>query len=367
MKIPLINLQRQFEHIEQEVMQEVHAVLRGGQYILGENCSRLEEEVAALSGTRYGVGVANGTDALVLALRALSVQAGDEVITSPFTFFASAESISMVGATPVFADIDPQTYNINPEEIATRISKRTKALIPVDIFGQACDMPAIAKLAADNGLHVIEDACQAIGGSIEGQPVGSLGDAACYSFFPTKNLGGCGDGGMVVTDDPRLVEKIKLLRAHGSKKKYFHEDVGYNSRLDEIQAAILRVKLRYLREWNNRRRELAANYDRELAEFVQIPYVAPEAESIYHLYVIRHPQRDELMAWLREQGIATGVYYPLPLHLQAVYRDLGYKEGDFPHAEAASRQVLALPMCPALSEDEQQYVIDNIKRWVRRK
>jgi dTDP-4-amino-4,6-dideoxygalactose transaminase len=366
MHIPLINLQRQFVKLEEELMAAVRTVLAGGQYILGEHCALLEGEVARLSGGKFGIAVANGTDALVLVLRAMGIGTGDEVITSPFTFFASAESISMVGATPVFVDVDPRTYNLNPEELAARISPRTKAIMPVHIFGQPCS-PQVYQIAAQAGIYVLEDACQAIGATAGHKPVGSLGDAACYSFFPTKNLGGYGDGGMVVTDNEEFAETIKMLRAHGSKKKYFHLDVGYNSRLDEVQAAMLLVKLKYLEGWTRRRRELAANYDRELSGIVQTPYISPQVSSVYHLYVIRHPRRDQLQAWLREQGIATGIYYPQPLHLQAAYSDLGYGEGDLPQSEAACNEVLALPICPELSDEEQIYVIDKVKEWARRK
>jgi dTDP-4-amino-4,6-dideoxygalactose transaminase len=365
MQIPLINLQRQYHKLSQELNTALKDVLEQGQYILGPRVRELEAEIARLSGTSHAIGLANGTDALVLVLRALGIGPGDEVITSPFTFFASAECVSLLGATPVFADIDPGTYNIDPQSIKSKITPKTKAIIPVHIFGQPCPIKEVMALAKEHGLYVIEDACQAIGAAVEGQPVGSFGDAACYSFFPTKNLGGYGDGGMLVTNNQELADKIRILRAHGSTKKYFHTAVGYNSRLDEMQAAILLTKLKFLASWNARRRELAAVYDAALKEHVVIPEVLPAVESVYHLYVIRHANRDKLMNYLSQQGIASGVYYPLPLHLQEVYKDLGYQEGDLPVVDGLYKDVLALPLCPELTDEEQHYIIQHVLNFCK--
>lgn len=367
MNISLIDLTKQYEMIKEELHDSIEKVLKSGQFILGPNVKALEEEIAQYTGNKYGIGVANGTDALVLTLDALGIGPGDEVITSPFTFFASAECISRVGARPVFVDIDPLTYCMDVNQIEEKITERTKAIIPVHIFGQMVDMDPLLEIAKKYGLKVIEDACQAIGATYKGRPAGSIGDAGCFSFFPTKNLGGYGDGGMVVTSDDGLNVRIRLLRVHGSPKKYYHECLGYNSRLDEIQAAILRVKFKYLEKWNEARREKAALYTEAFKDLpLKTPYEAPYGRHVYHLYVLATSKRDELLSYLKQKGIGCGVYYPLPLHLQPAYKGLGYSKGDFPVAEELCEQALALPLYPELEEEKQQYIIQAIREFFER-
>lgn len=366
MNIPLMDLKAQYRSIRDEVLKAVEGVLEGGRYILGPEVKALEEEVAALCGVDHGVGVANGTDALVLVLDALGIGPGDEVITTPFTFFATAESISRVGATPVFVDIDPGTFNLDASEIRRRITPRTKAILPVHIFGQPADMDEVMEVAEESGLWVIEDACQAIGAEYRGRKVGSLGHAACFSFFPTKNLGGYGDGGMIVTDDESLARKLRSLRVHGRtpESKYINAAIGYNSRLDELQAAVLRVKLRRLEQWNGARRRKARLYDELLRDLpVQTPVEAADRSHIYHLYIIQTEKRDELVEHLKRHGIASGVYYPIPLHLQQVYRSLGYREGSLPRAEQVAKRTLALPLYPEIPEESIRRVAETVHRF----
>jgi dTDP-4-amino-4,6-dideoxygalactose transaminase len=358
MGIPLLDLKAQYSSIQSELETAVIDAMRSGQYILGPKVQELEGAVASFCDTEYAVGVANGTDALVLALDAMGVGPGDEVITSPFTFFASAECISRLGAKPVFVDIDPETYNLVPEQIEEKITAKTKAIIPVHIFGQPAKMDEINAIANKHGLKVLEDACQAIGAEYKGRKVGSLADAACFSFFPSKNLGGMGDGGIVVTNDKELADKVRVLRAHGSARKYYHGTIGYNSRLDALQAAILLVKLQYLNDWNNARREKAKIYD---ALFAGSKIVTPVAldfvKHVYHLYIIRVPERAPVEAVLKENGIGHGVYYPVPLHLQDVYKEsLGYSEGSLPVSEAASHETMAIPLYPELKEDDMKMI-----------
>jgi dTDP-4-amino-4,6-dideoxygalactose transaminase len=368
LKIELINLKRQYHQTKDEINEAMEKVLENGQYILGPEEKALEKEIAEYLGVEYAIGVANGTDALVLALRALNIGLGDEVITTPFTFFATAEAISHVGAVPVFADVDPDTYNINPDLIEEKITERTKAVIPVHIFGQPCDMDRIIEIAKKHNLYVIEDACQAMGAEYKGQKVGTFGDAACFSFFPTKNLGGYGDGGMVITNNSNIAEKVDMLRKHGSKKKYYNEEIGYNSRLDELQAAILRVKLRYHDKWNKMRISAANKYDSllsDLSDVIKTPYKIKEAKHIYHLYCIQCENREIIMQKLEERGIATGIYYPVPLHLQKAYTNLGYKQGDLPVAEDLCKKIFAIPMFPEISDDEINYVSDTLHKIVK--
>lgn len=368
MEIQLVNLERQYDLIENKIDKAIKKVLRNGQYILGPEEKALEKEIAEYLGVRYAIGVANGTDALVLALRALNIGLGDEVITTPFTFFATAEAISHVGAVPVFVDVDPDTYNINSDLIEEKITERTKAIIPVHIFGQPCDMDGIIEIAKKHNLYVIEDACQAMGAEYKGQKVGTFGDAACFSFFPTKNLGGYGDGGMVVTNNSNIAEKVDMLRKHGSKKKYYNEEIGYNSRLDELQAAILRVKLRYLDKWNDMRINAANKYDNllsDLSDVIKTPYKIKEAKHIYHLYCIQCENREIIMQKLKERGIATGIYYPVPLHLQKAYTNLGYKQSDLPVAEDLCKKIFAIPMFPEISDDEINYISDTLHKIVQ--
>ncbi|CCJ34289.1 DegT/DnrJ/EryC1/StrS family aminotransferase [Caloramator australicus] len=364
MNIQLLDLLAQYETIKDEIKEAVISTIESGHYILGSQVKKLEEDIAKYCGVKHGIGVANGTDALLLTLKAFGIGEGDEVITSPFTFFASAETISQAGAKPVFVDIDPDTYCIDVDRIEEKITERTKAIIPVHIFGQMVDMDRIMEIAKKHNLIVIEDACQAIGAEYKGKKAGSIGHAACFSFFPTKNLGGYGDGGMVVTNDDAVAERIRMLRFHGSKVKYYHEILGYNSRLDELQAAILNVKFKYLDEWNRKRAEKAEIYNELLKDTsCKLPVARDYNKHIYHLYIIQHEKRDELIKYLKDNGVATGIYYPVPLHLQNVYKDLGYKEGDLPNAEYASKRTFAIPLYPELTLEQQKYVAEKIKEF----
>lgn len=367
MKVNLLDLKVQYKSIESEIDKAVKDVMLSSRFIMGPNVKKLEEEIAEFTGVKYGIGVGNGTDALLIALRALGIGDGDEVITTPFTFFASAETTSLLGATPVFADIDENTLCIDPDSIEEKITDKTKAIIPVHIFGQMCDMDRIMEIAKKHNLYVIEDACQAIGAEYKGKRAGSIGHIGAYSFFPTKNLGGYGDGGMIVTNDEKLSEKMKMLRVHGSKIKYHHEMIGYNSRLDEIQAAILRVKLRHLEEWNNLRNK-KAHYYNELLKDVDVitPFEDPNGKHVYHMYVVKSKKRDELVEYLKENGVGTGIYYPVPVHMQKTYKHLGYKEGDLPVAERACTMTLALPLFPEITKEQQEYVVSVIKKFFKK-
>jgi len=364
-QIPLLDLKAQYLSIKEEINNAVLDVLDSCRFILGPEMKALEDEIAAYCGTRNAIAVANGTDALVLSLQACKIGPGDEVITSPFTFFASAETIANVGATPVFVDIDPVTLNIDVDLIEKNITPRTKAIIPVHIFGQMAEMDKIMALAEKHGLRVIEDAAQAIGAEYLGKKAGAFGDAGTFSFFPTKNLGGYGDGGMVVTNNDQIAEKIRMLRFHGCKNKYYHEEVGYNSRLDEIQAAILRVKFKYLDQWNQARRRKAEAYDKLLAPLAEqgklvLPGKDPKARPVYHLYVLRSDDREKIAISLDQNQIASAVYYPLPLHLQNAFAYLGYQAGDLPVAEEACTQALAIPCYPELTEEQQAKIVEVI-------
>ena len=365
--IPVLDLKAQYQSIKDEIDAAVAGVLESTQFILGPAVRDLEQRVAAYCGCKYGVGVASGTDALRLTLTALSIGPEDEVITTPFTFIATANTISHCGARPVFVDIDPRTYNIDPAAIEAAITERTKAIVPVHLYGQPAEMDSIMELAEAHGLYVIEDAAQAIGAHYNGRRVGSIGHAGCLSFYPTKNLGAYGDGGMVVTNDAALAEKIDILRRQGSKKKYHAEVLGFNSRLDTLQAAILGVKLKYLDDWNEARRRVAQRYNEMLAGLpVTTPYESSDTYHVYHQYTIRAAQRDALAAYLKERGISTMIYYPLPLHLQRLYASLGYGEGSLPVSEAASREVLSLPMYPELMEEQQVAVAEAIRGFYGR-
>jgi len=362
MRIPLLDLQAQYLTIKEEINEAIQNVLDSSVYILGPQMKTLEKEIAAFCGTKEAVAVANGTDALVLTLKAFGIGPGDEVITTPFTFFASAETIAQVGATPVFVDIDPVTLNMDLTQLEGKITPKTKAIIPVHIFGQMVDVEKIMEIASRYDLKVIEDAAQAIGAEYRGKKAGSIGHASTFSFFPTKNLGAYGDAGMIVTNDEDLAAQLRMLRFHGCKIKYYHDEIGYNSRLDELQAAILRVKLRYLNVWNEGRREKAKMYDQLLADAaVQIPGRDPQALPIYHLYVLRTEDRSAIMERLKAGGVANAIYYPVPLHLQKAFRDLGYKVGDFPVAEKACEQALAIPCYPELSFEHQQEIAAIVK------
>ncbi|MCK4852425.1 MAG: DegT/DnrJ/EryC1/StrS family aminotransferase [Candidatus Omnitrophica bacterium] len=366
MKIPLLDLKAQYKPIKQEIDEAVASVVDSQHFILSEEVTALEEEIAAYTGAGHAVGVASGTDALILALRALGVGKKDAVITTPFTFFATAEAISVVGATPVFADIDPETYNIDPDKIEEMLRDTVKAVIPVHLYGQCADMDRIMDISKKYDLKVVEDCAQAIGAAYKGRKAGSFGEAGAFSFFPSKNLGGFGDGGMVVSSDAGLTERVKRLRVHGSQRQYVHTEVGYNSRLDSIQAAVLRVKLKKLDSWLDRRRAIARRYDEALSSpGITTPKTAEGGTHTYHQYTIAAHDRDSLLKYLNDKGISARVYYPVPLHLQPCYKDLGYKEGDFPAAEKASKEVLSLPVYPGLSDENIDHIIQTVRDFHR--
>lgn len=362
--IPVLDLKKQYQGIREEMDTAVQGVLESGHFVLGPNVKALEKEVAEYCGCGYGVGMASGTDALRLAIDALEIGSGDEVITSPFTFIATGNTISRAGALPVFVDIDPLTFNLVPAQVERAITERTKAILPVHLFGQMADMGAIMEIAVRYNLPVIEDSAQAIGATRNGQSACSFGVIGCLSFYPTKNLGAYGDGGMAVTQNPEMADRLDVLRRHGGRTKYYHERVGYNSRLDELQAAILRVKLRHLDEWTAERQRLATRYDQLLADLpVTTPHVAPGMVHIYHQYTIRAPQRDELQESLKGRGIGSMIYYPVPLHLQTMYANLGLGEGSLPEAEQAAKEVLSLPIYPELNDEQILEVATAIRQF----
>lgn len=371
MKVQLLDLAAQYRKIRKEVLKEVEKVCDSQHYVLGKNVAGLEAEISAYCGSKYAIGVASGTDAILLALMAAGVKAGDKVITTPFTFFATAGSIARLEAIPVFVDIHPLTYNIDPESLDALLkkdSKGVKAIIPVHLYGQCADMDSINRLARKYRVKVIEDAAQSIGAGYRGKMSGVLADLACFSFYPTKNLGCFGDGGMVTTNDQKLADRVRMLRVHGSRVRYYHDEVGMNSRLDEIQAAVLRVKLKRLEEWTIGRINNAARYDRLFAKagltsIVRLPYIQDGNRSVYNQYVVRVPKRDALRAHLAGAGIGSEIYYPLPLHMQKCFKGLGYRKGDFPVSEKAAKEVLALPIYPELKESEQKYVVSSIKEF----
>jgi dTDP-4-amino-4,6-dideoxygalactose transaminase len=370
MGVPLLDLKAQHATIRDDVIAAAMSIIDDQAFILGDPVGRLECDVAGLSNTRYAVGCANGTDALLLALRALGVGPGDEVVTTPFTFFATAGAVHNVGATPVFVDILPGTFNIDPAAVAAAVTPRTKAIIAVDLFGQIAAIEGVQ--AAAPGIPVIEDAAQSIGARRRiGDAWVRAGEAATigtFSFFPSKNLGGWGDGGMVVTQDEALYETLMKLRTHGSRRTYYHEIVGYNSRLDALQAAVLHAKLPHLAAWSAARRANAAHYDRAFADVAEIttPVIDPRNESIFNQYTIRVPRRDELKAWLGERGIGCSVYYPLPLHLQPCFAHLAGREGQCPVAEQASREVLSLPIYPELTRAQLDEVVAAVRGFFGR-
>jgi dTDP-4-amino-4,6-dideoxygalactose transaminase len=361
MNVPFLNLAAQHASIRAEISPVLEEVLAKGHYILGPNVAAFEEEMARFTGTRFGIGVNSGSDALTLALRALEIGPGDEVITTPFTYIAPAESVVQMGAKLIFADIDPATFNICPQEVRKKITPKTRALIPVHLFGQMAPLEEFEKMAIECNLALVEDCAQAIGARRNGHPAGSVGSVGCFSFYPTKNLGADGDGGMVVTRNEALARKLKMLRVHGIERRYFHELHGFNSRLDELQAAILRVKLRHLNVWNERRRQIAARYANGLAKLpVKLPQTLPGNEHVFHVFAILADERDALQKFMADRGVPTIIYYPQPLHLQKVYSGMGWKPGDFPIAEAVSRRILPLPMYPELSDEQVDYVIETI-------
>lgn len=365
--IPQFDLAAQFAAIGGDIRDAVDRVLSSRQFILGREGAALEEEVARLCGVAHGVGVGSGTDALILALRSCGVGAGDEVILPPFTFVATGTAVSALGATPVFADIQPTTYNIDAAQLPRRVTPRTRAIVVVHLYGLVADMDPILEFARTRNLPVVEDSAQAIGAGYKGRRSGSLGDVACFSFYPTKNLGACGDAGMIVTNSAKRAERLRVLRNHGQTGKYVSSEPGWNGRLDEIQAAILRVKLRHLAEWQRARQTHAAEYTRHFAQIPGImPPLVPEGyEHVFHQYTIRVEARDELQQVLSEKKIGTAVYYPVPLHLQPLYASLGYQEGDFPHAEHAAQEVLSLPMYPELRPAQLTRVAEAVTEFVR--
>jgi len=366
--IPLLDLRAQFAPLRAEIMAAIEAVMESQHFIMGNQVRALEAELAAFIGVRAAHGCASGSDALALALMAAGIGAGDEVITTPFTFVATAGAIARLGARPVFVDIDPRTFAIDHDAATRAISSRTRALLPVHLYGLMADMAPLMELAQRHGLTVIEDAAQAIGARYRGEAAGAIGAMGCFSFYPTKNLGGAGDGGMVTSNDPNLAERVALLRDHGSRRRYNHEILGTNSRLDELQAAVLRVKLRHLAQWNERRREIAARYRAMfeaagLADVLQMPAEPAERTHVYHQFTIRAPRRDQLREFLQRAGVATEVYYPTPLHLQPLFAYLGYRAGEFPNAESASREVLSLPIYPELPEAHQIRLVATIREF----
>jgi len=362
--VPLLDLKAQYATIRDEVRSAMDRVADSQYFIMGPEVQALEEEVAAYSQCKFGIGVSSGTDALLVALMAIDIQPGDEIITTPYTFFATAGCITRLGAKPVFVDIDPTTYNIDANQIEDKITDRTRAILPVHLFGQMADMDAIMAIAQRRELIVIEDAAQAIGSEYKGRRAGSIGDIGCFSFFPSKNLGGFGDGGMVVTNDPALAERLNILRKHGSQPKYYHKFVGGNFRLDAIQAAVLRVKLKYLDGWTEERQENAARYRQMFAASVlsekRMPVELPDCRHIYNQFILRCSLRDELMAHLKGLQIGCEIYYPVPMHLQECFADLGYREGDFPISEAAANETLAIPIYPELTAEMQQAVVNEV-------
>jgi dTDP-4-amino-4,6-dideoxygalactose transaminase len=368
-KVPLLDLKAQYATIKAEILPVVEKVLESQQFILGAAVEECERQIAEYCTCKHGVGVTSGTDALLVCLMAEGIGPGDEVITTPYTFFATAGCIARLGAKPVFADICPKTFNIDVSQIERLITPRTKVIMPVHLFGQCADMDAILDIASRHHLTVIEDAAQAIGAEYKGRRAGSMGHYGCFSFFPSKNLGCAGDGGMVVTQDDERAERLRILRGHGSKPKYYHSVVGGNFRLDALQAAIVTVKLRHLDAWTAGRQANAVRYRRLFDETglvasgrVRLPHELPDVRHIYNQFVIRVDRRDEVLAYLKSQSIGTEIYYPVPLHLQKCFAYLGYHEGDCPESESAARQTMALPIYPELSDEQSQRVVDGIVR-----
>lgn len=360
-RIPLVDLKAQYRALQPDIDAAIARVIDSATFILGPEVSAFEMAFAAYCGAQHGVGVSSGTAALELVLRGLGIGPGDEVITTAHTFIATAEAISATGAAPVFADIDPLTYNLDPTAAEAAITPRTRAILPVHLYGQPADMDALAAIARRHGLKLVEDAAQAHGASYRGRRVGTLGDAACFSFYPGKNLGCYGDGGAVITNDDALAARVRKLRDHGRTSKYVHDEVGFGHRLDALQAAILSAKLPHLDAANAARRRLAGRYTRLLAgSGLVLPHEPPDVQPVYHLYVVRTPRRDEVLARLHDQGIGAIVHYPLPLHLQPAYAFLGYPPGALPHAETAAAEVLSLPLYPELTDAQQDQVISAL-------
>ncbi|MDQ2974610.1 MAG: DegT/DnrJ/EryC1/StrS family aminotransferase [Acidobacteriota bacterium] len=369
MKVPLIDLRGQHFDLRPKLLEAIERVVDSQQFILGSEVEALEKEIAEYSSTNFAVGCASGSDALLLALMSLDVKAGDEVITTPFSFFATASAIARLGAYPRFVDIDPRTYNIDPLQVERALTPKTRAIMPVHMYGQCADMNPLLEISKRHGLPLVEDAAQAIGAEDHGRRAGSMGDLGCFSFYPTKNLGGAGDGGMIVTSDASLAQRLRKLRAHGGLDEYHHDEVGINSRLDALQAAVLRVKLKHLDGWSEARGRKAAIYngllgERELNLEIIPPLIRPEARHIFHQYVVRIPlKRDEVMQHLAQHDIGCKVYYPIPLHLQECFAYLGYRRGDFPEAESAAQESLGLPVFPEITEEQQKYVVEVLAQF----
>jgi dTDP-4-amino-4,6-dideoxygalactose transaminase len=371
MQVPLLDLKAQFRGMRKEIMTVLEAVCEEQGFVLGPRVVELEQALARYVETAHAVGVASGSDALLLSLMAVGVGRGDDVITVPFTFFATAGSVSRLGARPVFVDIRSDTFNMDPDQIENKVTARTKAIIPVHLFGQCAVMEAIGGIARRKGLRVIEDACQAIGASRHDVRAGALGDVGCFSFFPSKNLGGFGDGGMVTSNDGALSEAVAMLRVHGSRTRYVHEQVGINSRLDALQAAVLRVKLNHLDRWTEGRRRNASRYERLFEEAkllgrVVLPKTEPGNYHVFNQFTIRAQKRDELRVYLKDKNVGTEIYYPVPMHLQSCYRELGHQKGDFPVSERAAEEVLSLPIYAELTDDQLSYVVDSIRAFYDR-
>lgn len=372
-KVPLLDLQAQFATIRDEVRAAVGRVFDSQQFVLGPEVEGLEEEIARYSQTKFAVGCASGSDALLLALMSCGIGAGDEVVTTPFSFFATASSITRLGARPVFVDIDARTFNINPSSVAAAITERTRTIVPVHMYGQCAEMDPLIELGQSRDIPIVEDAAQAIGAEDHGRRSGSMGTIGCFSFYPSKNLGGAGDGGMLVTNNLEHAQRLHMLRVHGEEEKYHHKVVGINSRLDALQAAVLRVKLPHLDDWSTGRQRKAQQYELMFSEAglgdkVELPFVRSNARHIFHQFVVRvgDGKRDDLRAHLRECGVGTDVYYPVPLHLQECFAFLGYTEGDFPVTELAAKETLALPVYPELTDEQQDYVVRAIADFFRR-
>lgn len=367
--VPLLDLKAQYTTIRDQVQDAIERVLESQQFILGAEVEALEQEIAAYSQCEFGIGMSSGTDAILVALMALDIRPGDQVIIPAYTFFATAGCVARLGAQPVFVDVDPQTFNLDPAKIKAAITPRTRALMPVHLFGQCAEMEPIVELAHNHNLAIIEDAAQAIGSEYRGQRAGAMGHLGCFSFFPSKNLGGIGDGGMITTNDRALAERVRLLRNHGAHPKYYHKLIGGNFRLDAIQAAVLRVKLNYLDQWSAARQKNAARYRQLFAEaqleMIGLPIEEPDRRHIYNQFVIRIPERDALAAYLKQNNIGTEIYYPVPLHLQECFAELGYRVGDFPESERAAKETLALPIYPELSDAQQRAVVDAIAAFCR--
>ncbi len=366
MQVPLIDLKAQFDPIRQDILSAVEEVIDSHIFRDGPRVEQIERAIADYCCCSHAVGVSSGTDAIINSLMSLGIGPGDEVITTPFTFFAAAGCLVRAGATPVFVDIEPGTFNIDPSQIGPAITDKTKAILPVHLFGQTADMDPILSLAGEHGLSVIEDAAQCIGASYRTRPAGSMGTCGCFSFYPSKNLSAAGDAGMIVTNDAELADKLKLLRNHGDESTYKHRFVGGNFRLDAIQAAVLLVKLPHLAKWNRQRQDNAAHYDQAFADCSRIgtPVVKEGNVSVYHLYIIRMDERDSVVEHLRKNRVGCGVYYPLPLHMQECFARYGYKEGAFPQAEKAAREVLAIPVYPELTNEQRAYVVERVLQAV---